>query len=316
MSAQLATLNRDQTAPVLASARQIGLTPQSIDEAIRMAEIMSKANIVPKDYRGNPANILVAIQWGAEIGLPPLQAMQNIAVINERPSVWGDAVIALVRGSGLLESIKEDIGDSAATCTVKRRGEGATSRTFTLDDAKKAGLLGKQGPWSQYPKRMLQMRARAWALRDVFPDVLRGVFVAEEAQDMPAERDMGHAQVVDTTPHVSRTEAVKAKLASRAAPPPAPAIDPGPDLATTLKIIDDAYTSEELDQAAAIAKQLTSAKDKATARNAYADRKAAIKAEAEAEAKAEREAIQADDEPVTQTVAEWQAEFMGGVANA
>lgn len=309
MTAQLATINRDQTAPVLASARQIGLTPQSIDEAIRMAEIMSKANIVPKDYQGNPANILVAIQWGAEIGLPPLQAMQNIAVINGRPSVWGDAVIALVRGSGLLESIQEDISDSSATCTVKRRGEGATARTFTMDDAKKAGLAGKQGPWSQYPKRMLQMRARAWALRDVFPDILRGVFVAEEAQDMPEERPMGHAEVIPSQPTGSRTEAVKARLAARAAP--VQTEDPGPDLATTLKIIEDAYTVEEMEQAAAIAKQLQSASDKAAARQAFAARKAALKEMAEAEAKAEREAIQAEGE---MTTAEWQASL--GEVNA
>ena len=309
MTAQLATINRDQTAPVLASARQIGLTPQSIDEAIRMAEIMSKANIVPKDYQGNPANILVAIQWGAEIGLPPLQAMQNIAVINGRPSVWGDAVIALVRGSGLLESIQEDISDSSATCTVKRRGEGATARTFTMDDAKKAGLAGKQGPWSQYPKRMLQMRARAWALRDVFPDILRGVFVAEEAQDMPEERPMGHAEVIPSQPTGSRTEAVKARLAARAAP--VQTEDPGPDLATTLKIIEDAYTAEEMEQAAAIAKQLQSASDKAAARQAFAARKAALKEMAEAEAKAEREAIQSEGE---MTTAEWQASL--GEVNA
>ena len=309
MTAQLATINRDQTAPVLASARQIGLTPQSIDEAIRMAEIMSKANIVPKDYQGNPANILVAIQWGAEIGLPPLQAMQNIAVINGRPSVWGDAVIALVRGSGLLESIQEDISDSSATCTVKRRGEGATARTFTMDDAKKAGLAGKQGPWSQYPKRMLQMRARAWALRDVFPDILRGVFVAEEAQDMPEERPMGHAEVIPSQPTGSRTEAVKARLAARAAP--VQTEDTGPDLATTLKIIEDAYTAEEMEQAAAIAKQLQSASDKAAARQAFAARKAALKEMAEAEAKAEREAIQSEGE---MTTAEWQASL--GEVNA
>ena len=87
MTAQLATLKPAQTAPVLAGARQIGLTPQSIDEALRLAEIMAKSDIVPKDYIGKPGNILVAIQWGAEIGLPPLQAMQNLAVINGRPWV-------------------------------------------------------------------------------------------------------------------------------------------------------------------------------------------------------------------------------------
>ena len=291
-----------ETSLITTEQRHIGLTPQTIDEALRMADIMAKASIIPKDYQGNSGNILVAIQWGAELGLPPLQAMQSIAVINGRPSLWGDAVIGLVRGSGLLESIHEEVTDTQAICTVKRRGEDPAERQFTMEDAKRAGLLGKPGPWSQYPKRMLQMRARAWALRDVFPDVLRGVSVAEEAQDIPPERNMGPAEVIPSQPTTSRTESIKAKLAARHTPP----VDTGPDLATTLKIIEDAFTSEEMEQAAAVAKQLKSASDKDAARKAFASRKGALKEMAEAEAKAEREAIQAKGEMTTE---QWQADL-------
>ena len=302
MTAQLATLKPAQTAPVLAGARQIGLTPQSIDEALRMAEIMSRASIVPKDYQGNPGNILVAIQWGAEIGLPPLQAMQNLAVINGRPALWGDAVIALVRGSGLLESINEDITADVATCTVKRKGEPPTSRSFSVEDAKRAGLYGKQGPWQQYPKRMLQMRARAWALRDVFPDVLRGVYVAEDAQDMPIP--MGAAEIVPNGqpaahPATSRTDALKAQLAARKAQPPAPVTadsepaEAAPDLPMVLTLIRDAGTPEELHGAIEMAKRLTSEGDKAEARKAFKARQAGMKKEAEADAKARADAEQA-----------------------
>lgn len=180
-----------------AAAPQQGfsLAPKSLDEAMRFAEILSKSSIVPKDFSGNPGNILVAIQWGLELGLQPMQAMQNIAVINGRPALWGDAVIALVRSSPLCEYIYETDDGETATCRVKRRGEDEQVRTFSMADAKAANLLGKAGPWTQYPKRMRQMRARAFALRDVFPDVLRGMPVAEEVQDMvPAERDMGSAQ--------------------------------------------------------------------------------------------------------------------------
>lgn len=279
MSAQLATINRDQTTNVMASNRPMGLTPQNIDEALRMADIMAKASIVPKDYQGNPGNILVAIQWGAELGLPPLQAMQSIAVINGRPALWGDAVIALVRGSGLLDSIHEEVTDTLATCTVKRRGEEPAARNFSMEDAKRAGLLGKQGPWSQYPKRMLQMRARAWALRDVFPDVLRGVHVAEEAQDIPTERSMGPAEVVPMPASSSRTEAVKAKLASRQ---PVKEPEPGPDLATVLRMIEEAYTRDELKAAVDAAKLLPVA-DQRTAREAYKDRVEKIKSTTEAQ---------------------------------
>lgn len=303
MTAQLATLKTAQTAPVLTGARQIGLTPQSIDEALRMAEIMSRASIVPKDYQGNPGNILVAIQWGAEIGLPPLQAMQNLAVINGRPALWGDAVIALVRGSGLLETIHEDITADVATCTVKRKGEPPASRSFSVEDAKRAGLYGKQGPWQQYPKRMLQMRARAWALRDVFPDVLRGVHVAEEAQDMPAERAMGQAEIIPNgqpSPGAaaSRTDDIKARLAARkaATSQPAPILADGepaeaaPDLPLVLTLIRDAGTPEELHGASEMAKRLTSEGDKAEARKHFKARQAAMKRDAEAAAKAQADA--------------------------
>ena len=179
---------------VAGNSKGFSLAPQSLDEAMRFADILAKSSIVPKDFSGNPGNILVAIQWGMELGLQPMQAMQNIAVINGRPALWGDAVIALVRSSPLCEYVYETDDGSTATCRVKRRGEDEQVSTFSTEDAAAAGLGSKSGPWTQYPKRMRQMRARAFALRDVFPDVLRGMPVAEEVQDMVAtERDMGQA---------------------------------------------------------------------------------------------------------------------------
>jgi len=170
------------------------LSPKTFEQALTFSNYLADSDMVPKDFKGKPGNCLVAIQWGMEIGLKPLQAMQNIAVINGRPSLWGDAVIALARNSPMCEYIVETCTDTMATCKVKRRGEAEQVRTFSLDDAAKAGLKGKQGPWAQYPKRMMQMRARAFAIRDVFPDVLKGLPMAEELQDTP--RDMGAAQEV------------------------------------------------------------------------------------------------------------------------
>jgi hypothetical protein len=161
------------------------LSPQTFEQALTFSQYLADSDMVPKDFKGKPGNCLVAIQWGMEIGLKPLQAMQNIAVINGRPSLWGDAVIALARNSPVCEYIIEEDDGRMATCKVKRRGEPEQFRTFSIDDAKLAGLLVKQGPWTQYPKRMRQMRARAFAIRDVFPDVLKGLPVAEELMDMP-----------------------------------------------------------------------------------------------------------------------------------
>jgi len=66
---------------------------------------------------------------------------------------------------------------------------------FSKEDAETAKLWGKQGPWQTYPKRMLAMRARGWAIRNVFPDALKGIQVAEEVQDIPM-KDMGNAEIV------------------------------------------------------------------------------------------------------------------------
>ncbi len=174
----------------LAIKQTFSLAPQNLDEALKFADYLANSDIVPKDFQRKPANILVAVQWGMELGLQPMQAMQSIAVINGRPSLWGDAVIALVRSSPLCEYVYETDDGETASCRVKRVGEDEQTRTFSMTDAQQAGLKGKQGPWAQYPKRMRQMRARSFALRDVFPDVLRGMPMAEEVQDIPTEREL------------------------------------------------------------------------------------------------------------------------------
>lgn len=167
------------------------LEPTTLQEAMKFSDILASSTMVPRDFQGKPGNVLVAIQWGREVGLGPLQALQNIAVINGRPSIWGDAAIALVRGHPDCLSVQEGVeGEGEARqgwCEVTRRGEQPQRRTFSVADAKRAGLWGKSGPWTQYPDRMLQLRARGFAIRDVFPDALRGVLTREEAEDMPAE---------------------------------------------------------------------------------------------------------------------------------
>ncbi|MDR5756990.1 recombinase RecT [Caballeronia sp. LZ035] len=200
----------------LIPAQSFDLSPKSLEEALTFADYLSKSSIVPKDFQDKPGNILVAIQWGMELGLKPMQAMQNIAVINGRPSLWGDAVLALVRASPVCEYVYESNENGTAICRVKRRGEEEQFRTFSDADAKQAGLIGKQGPWAQYPQRMKQMRARAFALRDVFPDVLKGMPIAEEVGDyLPAEKDITPrnkqtptqiAQAAQQTAQIARTD--------------------------------------------------------------------------------------------------------------
>jgi hypothetical protein len=167
-----------------------GLALATFDDAFRFAAMVAKSDFAPKDFRGKPESCLLAIQHGSEIGLSPMQSLQNIACINGRPSIWGDAALALCLASpvcdGIHETIEGDGDNMTAVCQTSRKGKDANVvGRFSVADAKKAGLWGKSGPWTQYPKRMLQLRARGFALRDAFPDVLKGLVTAEEAQDYP-----------------------------------------------------------------------------------------------------------------------------------
>ena len=174
------------------STNNRGFAPANLTEAIQFSDLLASSSIVPKAYQGKPQDILVCVQWGFELGLAPMQALQNIAVINGKPSVYGDAMMALVQASPVCEDVEEFFENEGtpnpiAVCIAKRKGRKPVTVKFSVEDAKRAGLWGKQGPWSAYPKRMMQMRARGFALRDAFPDVLKGMITAEEAQDYPDE---------------------------------------------------------------------------------------------------------------------------------
>jgi hypothetical protein len=167
------------------------LTPRNMGEAMQFAETMAVSAFCPKAFQGKPADIVVAVQWASEVGLAPLAAMQNMAVINGKPSLYGDGMMALITGHPEYVSHKEWREGDEAFCTIVRMRFGEkieTTRSFSMADAKRAGLDGK-GPWRSYPKRMLQMRARGFAARDSFPDALSGVIIKEEAMDYPTKPD-------------------------------------------------------------------------------------------------------------------------------
>lgn len=174
------------------------LQPRNLDEAMQMATMLSQSQMVPNCYKGKQQDTLVAMMMGSELGLNPIQALQNIAVINGRPSIYGDALMALVQNHPAFGGIEESFDDASmtATCTVHRKGGSKHTQSFSQQDAATAKLWGKAGPWSQYPKRMLQMRARGFALRSQFADALAGLITREEAEDMPVTeyqepRDIG-----------------------------------------------------------------------------------------------------------------------------
>lgn len=177
-----------QKAAVKMGSHGVKLT--SIDEMFRFAMAVSKSGIAPRGLQ-KPEQILVAIEYGAELGLRPMQSLATVMVVNGRATLYGDGMLAVAQASGLLLDINEtlegtpaNLDKMAATCVVKRQGRPTPSRcTFTWADAKQAGLTGSD-TYKKFPGRMLKARARAFALRDAFPDVLCGVMSTDEAEDL------------------------------------------------------------------------------------------------------------------------------------
>jgi hypothetical protein len=172
--------------PSMAVGGNVGaLIPQDIEQAFRIASALAQSGMTPNGFK-TPETCFVAIMAGAELGLPPFQSLQSFAIINNRPTLWGDALMAVVRTNGFkVREWFEGEGDAmTAYCEVTRPDNGDTAEaSFSVEDAKTAGLWKKAGPWQSAPKRMLKMRARSFAIRDGAADVLRGFQIREEVED-------------------------------------------------------------------------------------------------------------------------------------
>jgi hypothetical protein len=167
--------------------RDGSLMPEGMDGIARLAAGAMAAGVIPSAKSPQQAFILLAA--GFEAGLGFTATCKNVMLVNNKPAIWGDAALALVARSpacrGVHERLEGDGDNMTAICEVIRDGwADSIVRKFSVADAKKAGLWGKSGPWSSYPKRMLAMRARGFALRDSFPDLLMGLGIVEEQQDV------------------------------------------------------------------------------------------------------------------------------------
>lgn len=190
----------ETTALAVASRQQFDLTPQNFDQALQFADYLASSELVPKNYRGRPADCFIALAWGMEVGLKPIQSINSIATINGKPGIFGDVGKAILLAAGCIIE-EDDVAvvkvKTCGRCKITRPGRPPVERTFSLDDAKTAGLWNKEGPWRTYPWRQMAWRAFWFAARDAAADLLRGMAGAEELMDYPSgARDMGPADVV------------------------------------------------------------------------------------------------------------------------
>jgi hypothetical protein len=213
--------------PVL-SNRGIVLENLGYKGLIDLSERVARSGLAPKAFDNKPEACFVAIVAGAELGMPPMMALRHIAVINGKPGLYGDGVPGIILGSGVCEYTKYwyegtfPNDEFKCICESKRRGKESAQVEYSIADAKRAKLWGKEGPWTTSPKRMLKWRACGFNWRDEFPDVLCGMRIIEEMRDdEPLDIE---ATVKDLPPTEGREKFgfAKAKPVQAAAPTPDP----------------------------------------------------------------------------------------------
>ena len=236
--------------------------PKDLGEAMKLAEMLASSTMVPKDFMQKPGNCFIAMQWGTELGLKPLQALQNIAVINGKPGLYGDAGKALLMHNGY--KIDEDDtrvieANKFATCTITRPDGSKVTRTFSQADAKTAGLWEKSGPWTTYPWRQMAWRAFWFAARDAAANVLKGLPGAEELRDIPPpkEKDVTAQSTVVEDPKPQTKSAKTLEKLKKVT------------VEEVVKHFNAAVDSESIKAGVAMATKLTEDSDKDQASKAY-----------------------------------------------
>lgn len=185
----------------------VSLMPSSFDAKLKMAQTLVKSGMLPQGLN-TAEKVCVALEWGHELQLSPMVAVNNIAVINGKPTLSADLMGALVRRSPEYGGIEWTCQtDEKAECIITRvlpsgKEEKYTS-TFTIEDAKIAGLASKD-VWRKYPRRMLKHRCMSYGLRDVFPDLLAGIYETEEAESI-TYKEPTESELRDVTPPTEPT---------------------------------------------------------------------------------------------------------------
>jgi hypothetical protein len=206
----------NETALVRVQATPAPFEPADLEQAFTLAENLSQASLLPQYLRGKPHDVFMTLLLGRDLGLTAMQAITGIHVIDGKPSVSAGLAVALVKRSPACRYFRlVEESDQGVSYETQRQGEPGPQRmSYTIEDAKRAGLLGKKN-WQAYPRAMMRARCSMALARDVYPDVVANVYD-------PEELERGVIDVVS----VEQMTAPPPRPASR--PAPAPAVVPPP----------------------------------------------------------------------------------------
>jgi len=221
------------------STELTALVPSTIEETKALATTLAKSNLLPADLVGKEANVFMAIMSGRELGLPPMASIRGISIIKGKPILHADTMVGIVLSRGVCEYFQpvESTAESA-TYVTKRKGMPEPVRcTFTIAEAKLAGLVdrknsdGSPSNYIKYPRAMLKARCKAMLARDVYPDVIGGCYLPDEADEIQATPDAPTTAAPDLAgftapPRVEREpDAVDAEIVEPTKPTTTPIAD-------------------------------------------------------------------------------------------
>jgi hypothetical protein len=175
------------------------LVKSTPNDKLAMANALANANLLPRAYQKNPANLLFAMEYADAIGVHPMTAIQSIHVIDGKPSASAQLIAGLGRRAGHIVRVKFDRKTMTATAEVIRKDDPdyTFQSVWDMDRARSANLTNKS-VWKQYPDAMLKARAITEVARDAFPEALFGV--AYTAEELGADNtDEEGAPVVQAT---------------------------------------------------------------------------------------------------------------------
>lgn len=177
----------------------------TLQDQMAFAKAVCQSDIIPTVYRGKPANILVAVGYGAPLGLTPMQSLQDISVINGKPTASASFIASHVRMAGHKLRVKKDEKALSVTATIVRSDDPDYPISVTRDKAwaQQMGLLNKDN-YRKQPLTMLTWRAITAVAREACPEILYGVqYSPDELHDLDTNSDV-LAEVVDDEQQQSR----------------------------------------------------------------------------------------------------------------
>lgn len=167
-------------------------TSDNFTMATQMAKALASSTIVPKEYQGNVANGLIAIEIAQRLQTSPLMVMQNLNIIQGRPSWSAQFLIAMVNGSGKYdmelqfdEKQDKDGKPYSCQCWTEKNGRKVTGITVDMNMAVAEGWLQKNGSkWKTMPQVMLRYRAASFFARMNCPELTLGYYTKDEAYEI------------------------------------------------------------------------------------------------------------------------------------